>query len=649
MPGLFERNYYRGNYYTIVLYRLFIAFLFLWLSRILFYYFNTHYYGHLTAGEIAGLFLFGIRFDLSSLFALNAPFLLMMTMPLPWRRFSACRNIAGGLFYAGNLAGIALNITDIVYFRFTQKRMTGDIFQFVAKDVEMSLLLPQFIRDFWGYFLLFFAMAAIFIWLTRKVAFSKRKFTEGFLRYYLFQLFAFILVCGLTVLAFRGGFQLKPVKIITAAKYTAPQNAPVILNTPFTLLRTLDQNIPDRITYFDEATLKQIFSPVFDFSKNATNDSLPTFKPVNLVLIVMESLSSEHIGAFNRHLGDYQGFTPFLDSLMQHSLVYNGFANAKQSIEGIPAIAASLPGLMDRSFINSAFTGNTINSLASLLGKKGYHTSFYHGGANGTMDFDRFADLAGFQQYFGRSEYGNDADFDGRWGIFDEPFFQFFAHNLSDKPQPFFSMILSLSAHHPYTIPEEHRGRFRKGNLAIQEAVMYADYSLKRFFETASKMDWFANTLFVITADHTSEAYLQQYQTRYGQYRIPLVFYKPEVKLQGNPSANMAQVDIMPSVLHWLNFNKPFVAFGESIFDTIRPSFAVTYLNGIFQFIQAPFVLEFDGEKSHALYNAHIDTLMRNNLISIEKEQARQMEQLLRAYIQQYNNRLIDNRMIINK
>ncbi len=645
MPVLIGRGYFRGNYYSIVLYRLAVAFLFLWLSRVLFYFFNTHYFGHLTADEIMRLFLFGMRFDLSTLFALNAPFVLMMTLPHPWRRLKAYRNVAGLLFYLGNLTGIALNITDIVYFRFTQKRMTGDIFQFVTKDIEMNLLLPQFIRDFWGYFMLFFTLAAIFVWLSRKVSFSKRRFTEGIHRYYQFQLLTFILICGISVLGFRGGFQLKPIKIITAAKYTAPQNVPVMLNTPFTILRTLDQEILHKVIYFDEEEADSIFNPVFHPSDISAKDSLAAFRPVNVVVIVMESLSSEHIGAFNRERKDYPGFTPFLDSLIAHSLVYDGFANAKQSIEGIPAVAASLPGLMNRPFINSAYTGNAINSLADLLAKKDYHTSFFHGGTNGTMDFDRFADLAGFHKYFGRSEYDNDADFDGRWGIFDEPFFQYFAKNLNEMPQPFFSMILSLSAHHPYTIPDDYKSRFRKGNLAIQEAIMYADFALQRFFETASKMSWYNSALFVITADHTSEAYLPEYRTRYGMFRIPVIFFHPSEELRGNPAATAAQVDILPSVLGYLNYDLPFVAFGENLFDDEKSSFAVNFLNGIYQIVRMPYALEFDGEKSIALYHTKHDPLMRDNLLNNEPARVREMERLLKAYIQQYNNRLIENRM----
>lgn len=647
MAGNNTQGYFRGNYYSIVIYRLLITFLFLWLSRVLFLFFNAHHFEHLSSSEVAGLIFYGIRFDFSTLLMLNAPFIVLMTIPLPFRRLKNYRTVAGALFFIPNIAGIVLNMADIVYYRFTQKRMTGDIFEFVTGSVPMDTLAPQFVKDFWPYMLLSLALVLAFVILIRRVGFSKRRFAEGIVSYYQFQTISFLVTLFFMVIGIRGGLQLKPVKIITAAKYTQPRNVPAILNTPFTIIKTIDQQGLSRIRYFDEKVAESIYSPVFvkDEKSFVEKDSARRFNNFNVVVVIMESLSSEHIGYFNQHIGDYQGFTPFLDSLMKHALVYNGFANAKQSIEGIPAIVASLPGLMDRNYINSPFAGNAINSFASLLGGKNYHTSFYHGGTNGTMDFDRFTDVAGFDHYFGRTEYNNDMDFDGRWGIFDEPFFRYFARNLDKTPQPFLSVFFSLSAHHPYTIPQQYEGKFRKGKLTIQEAIMYADFSLKKFFETASKMSWFENTIFVITADHTSEANLPEYQTRVGMFRIPILFFSPTKPLIANPDLTVSQVDILPSVLSLLDFDQTFIAFGNNIFDTATQPFTVNYLNGIYQMIQGDYMLEFDGEKSLALFNFRNDKLLKQNVLTIETDKVQNMELMLKAYIQQYYNRLIENRL----
>jgi phosphoglycerol transferase MdoB-like AlkP superfamily enzyme len=636
---------FTGNYYSILLYRLSLAFVAFWLSRLLFYFFNTSYFSHLNFSEVSGILFYGIRFDISALFMFNSPFILLMALPLSWRNSSIYRWFAGMLFYLGNLLALSVNFADIIYFRFTQKRMTADIFSYLEQEGGFLQLMPQFVRDFWYLFLIFIICCWALVYFSGKIKFTKRKRTQGNIIFYNLQSLGFFLTVFLMIIGIRGGFQLKPINIITAGQYTEAQNTSLLLNTPFTIIKTIDQKALQPVNYFSDEDAAEIFNPVhlYDSEDTATSKK-------NIVLIIMESMSSEHIGAFNKHIPNYEGFTPFLDSLIEsdESLTFNGFANGKQSIEALPAIAASIPTLMNRPYIISSYAGNRINSLANLLKPMGYQTFFYHGGTNGTMDFDGFAMMAGYEEYFGRTEYDNENDFDGNWGIFDEPFFQYTARNLDETKEPFFATLFSLSAHHPYTIPDHYKGKFRKGNLEIQEAVMYADFALKRFFKTASTMDWYNNTIFVITADHTSEPYLDEYKTRLGVYRIPVIFYSPSDSLIINNNIAVSQTDIMPSVLQLLNYSAPIIAFGNSAFDDKQDHFAVNYLNGIYQIINEEYLLQFDGNKSIALYNFRNDILLKSNLILSHPEKVTLMEDQLKAYIQEYNNRLIQNRLTAN-
>jgi phosphoglycerol transferase MdoB-like AlkP superfamily enzyme len=642
-------DFFSGNYYKIIIYRLLIAFILLWLSRALFYVFNTSYFSHLSFGEVLWILFCGIRFDLSSLFLLNSPFIILMALPLPLRKYWLYRSFSGFFFYLGNIAGLMTNFIDIIYFRFTQKRMTGDIFSYLQAEGNVKTLIPQFLQNFWYVLLLFLAFVAAFVFFSEKLKFnparSEQKSIQKIFVFYAFQMALFLAVAGISVVAIRGGFQLKPINIITAGNYTEARNAPLLLNTPFTIMKTFNQAGLEPVHYFDNEKLSSIYSPVHPTNEIQVLYCDTTFVKKNVVIIIMESFSSEHIGAFNKHIPGYQGFTPFLDSLIGESMVFDGFSNGKQSIEGIPAVVASLPSLMSRPYIISPYAGNKINSLASLLKNKGYSTSFFHGGTNGTMNFDGFASMAGFDRYYGRTEYDNEADFDGNWGIFDEPFFQYFAQNLAKTAQPFFTTIFSLSSHQPYTVPEKYKGQFRKGKLEIQEAVMYADFSLKRFFETASKMSWYKNTIFVITADHSSESMIPEYQTRLGLYRIPILFFDPSGQLKGKTTETAAQVDIMPSVLSILNFDKPLFSFGNNLFDTHAKHFAVNYLNSIYQLISNGYILEFDGSNAVALYNFGDDTLLTQNLLERNSSKTAEMLTLLKAYLQQFNNRMIENRL----
>jgi len=639
-----DRNF---NFYGVLVYRLTVALAFFWISRFFLYLFNTHYFSHLHVSEVVWIMIVGLRFDISTVFMLNMPFILMMTVPLPLRNFLVWRKTGTFLFIAGNLWGLAANFTDIVYFRFTQKRMTGDIFDYAANDIYLSVLLPQFLSDYLFYFILFILFTVLFIYFSFRKKYQKvRKKTKPPL-YYFAQSLAFLIVISSSIIGIRGGFQLKPINIITAGMYTDSRNVPLVLNTPFTIIKTIDGRVLKYKSYFDEKELAEIYSPIHHRQPIQSDSIFNTDKSIkNVVIIIMESLSAEHVGAFNRHKSDYHGFTPFLDSLIDHhAITFNGFANSKQSIEGIPAIVASLPGMIDRPYINSAYAGNTFNSLASLLGSNGYNTAFFHGGTNGTMNFDGFASMAGFENYYGRTEYNNDEDFDGTWGIFDEPFMQYFAHKLDDMHQPFFATLFSLSAHHPYTIPPQHEGKFREGQLQIQKSIMYADYALQQFFITASQMGWYDETLFVITADHTSEAYLPEYKTRTGMYKIPILFFAKGIRPDFRHHITATQTDIMPSILSLLRFPQPFVAFGQNLFPETKATFAVNYLNGIYQIISDNYALEYDGINALSMYDLQNDLMMKNNLINSFPQKQEELERLLKAYIQQFNNRMIDNKL----
>lgn len=284
--------------------------------------------------------------------------------------------------------------------------------------------------------------------------------------------------------------------------------------------------------------------------------------------------------------------------------------------------------------------------MAAMLRKKDYQTMFFHGGTNGTMGFETYALSNGFEKYYGRTEYDNDADYDGCWGIFDEEFLQYAASVMSRTNQPFFSFIFTLSSHHPYTIPEKYQNRFSSGELPIHQAVAYADYSLRRFFETARHMPWFENTVFIITSDHTSEAWLEYYKTNAGIYAIPVIFYAPYSVNHLTSRQVVQHTDILPSVLHLLDHQENIISFGHSVFDTTLPRFNVTFRNGIFQLIKNNHLLHFDGEKSLALYDLETDSLCRHNVVDGKKEVAEKMENFLKSFIQQYNSRMIHNKLV---
>ena len=241
---------------------------------------------------------------------------------------------------------------------------------------------------------------------------------------------------------------------------------------------------------------------------------------------------------------------------------------------------------------------------------------------------------------------GGDADFDGTWAIWDEEFFRFMCDKLSSFRQPFAAALFSASSHHPFAVPERYRERFpEEGGKPIHKCIRYSDNALRLFFEQAARQPWFDNTLFVITADHTNQTSHAEYQTDYGGFAVPIIFYDPGAGLRGCSRAIAQQTDIMPTVLGYLGYDRPFLAFGNDLFNTPdHRRFAVNYLNGIYQYFQGDYVIQFDGSSVTAIYDYRNDPLQQHNIIHRIQPQ-KQMELQLKAIIQQYMLRMNEDRL----
>ncbi|MBK7669695.1 MAG: LTA synthase family protein [Sphingobacteriaceae bacterium] len=425
-----------------------------------------------------------------------------------------------------------------------------------GKQIDLIKLIPHFILDYWYLLLIYF----VFLWAllksyeiinTRQIPKLKKINIKNISIHFLI----LISFCSYVVLGIRGGFQKIPIVLLDAAKYTRPNFIPILLNTPFSILKSTELHELKTSNLIPKNLSEKYFSPIHEVKSGK-------FENLNVCVIILERFSKEFCG-----IGGRKSYTPFLDSLMEKSLVFtNAYSNGKSSIEGVPAILASLPSLMQDPYINSAYSNNTIQTLPNLLKAKGYHTSFFHGGTNGTMNFDSFAKIAGFDYYYGRTEYNNERDYDGQWGIWDDAFLAQMPKIVSQFKEPFFTSLFTLSSHNPYLVPYKFKGKFPKGNLEIIETIGYTDYSLKLFFNEAKKEKWFNNTLFVITSDHTAISNDKYYSNPIGQYSIPIVFYKNN-ELIGTNGKTVQQIDILPTIMDYLNYDKPYYAFGESMFS----------------------------------------------------------------------------------
>jgi phosphoglycerol transferase MdoB-like AlkP superfamily enzyme len=370
---------------------------------------------------------------------------------------------------------------------------------------------------------------------------------------------------------------------------------------------------------------------------------------MNVMIIILESFGRENFGIYNQDLenGGYKGYTPFLDTLAgkrSFTQMYS-YGNGRKSIDAPISVLMSVPAIPE-PFVLSSYFNNQTRPLPVLLREKGYETAFFCGHPNGTMGYAALSRLIGFHRYFGMNEYGNDADYDGVWGIWDEEFMQFTLKEMNKLSQPFLSTLFTVTSHGPYQLPKHREADFEHGTEPIHRCIRYTDEALRRFFKEAENQPWYENTLFVLVADHIGAITHDEYKTSPELFAVPVIFYKPGGSLRKTEYRVSQQIDIMPTVLDYLSYDEPYLAFGFNL-NRIKDNFAFNYFNGIYQLITDQYLLIFDGEKSTGLYELRTDKLLTVNLVSTRTKIVEELECKAKAFLQQYTTRMIDNRLAV--
>jgi phosphoglycerol transferase MdoB-like AlkP superfamily enzyme len=619
----------------VVLWNLLLVYLIYQIARIEYWLENSSYLNY-TFDVWRG----GLMFDTSAILYTNALYVVLMLFPLHYKETTIYHKICKWLFIIVNGLAFAINLADSVYFRYTMRRTTSTVFDEFSSEGNLGSIIGTEFLSHW-YLVLLFALIMWLLWkfyatpnLNVKVL-NKWKYNGACL-------LSLLLFTPFCIAGMRGGFAtaVRPITISNAMQYTErPTDAPLVLNTPFSLLRTIDTNVFVVPNYFDSAEeMEAVYTPI-----HIPSDSLQMEKK-NVVVLIVESFGREYIGALNKTLedGKYKGYTPCVDSLISKSTTFShSFCNGRKSIDGMPSILSSIPMFVE-PFILTPSSMNDYTGLAGILAKEGYETAFFHGAQNGSMGFQSFAQKTGFQRYYGRTEYEEScgtADFDGTWAIWDEPFLQFFANEMSKMKQPFMTSVFTASSHHPFAVPEKYKKQFVEEELEIHKCIRYTDMSIGKFFDTASRQPWFKNTIFVLTSDHTNMSNHAEYQTDLGGFCSPIIIYDPS-RPEGKTVDKIAQqIDILPTILGMLNYTKPYFGFGIDVLNTPKEdTWAVNYLNGYYQYVRYGYVLQFDGTSTTAIYSLD-DKLMKNN-IKGKVEIQQQMERELKAIIQQYMERM---------
>lgn len=637
------------------------------LLRLGFFISNYAAFQGIGAGPVLLAFWHGFRFDMSAILMLNLPFLLLSVLvPVQWQ---AGQKGLRALCVLLQVPGFAGNILDWEYFKFIGRRTSNEL---TTVGTEVGNQFGQFLVNYWALLLLCLALLALLWWLfpmPKATEFSTANAPASpqpvggqamrYVRMVLGKLFYLVVAAALAVLGIRGGLQLKPLRPGNAFQQSPAVLGHLALNSTFTLIKSFgeeDEKLEAKKYFSDLAMLRRALAArsLPARARDAHSDTTE-----NVVILLLESFASEYTGIEN---GGQGGYTPFFDSLANVPgavLLRDNYANGRRSIEALPAILTGLPSLMETSFITSNYQTDEIHGLGEMLGRHGYSTAIYHGAQNGTMGFDTFSGIAGVQHYYGLNEYPGAAkspDYDGHWGIFDEPYLHYFNQQLAQTKEPFFATLFTLSSHEPFTLPSAYAAKGKsptpsgwQGTLPIHATIRYADLALQRFFQAARRQPWYSRTTFILTADHTSQSDQSTYQNPLGAQKTPLLIFRPGRLLPVVPAHRISQqADVPATVLDLLGLSgeqKMLLPFGSSVFDNEAPGRAI-FQNGTSYFlVHSDFVTELTADNVVRLYPYQAHFIPHEPVANPDLALAKKYGDELRACVQFYVNGLLENRL----
>lgn len=618
---------------SLTLRRIGLLYVVLMLCRAVFYLYNAPTLGPLADGEWWTLLKGALQFDTASIIYADGVFILLSLLPLHLREKGWYRQLLYWYYMVVNgVLIVGVNLSDAVYFRYTQKRFTADEVFFADNDNSL-LLAGKFLAENWYLTL----VAALLIVLLAK-GYGRRirvgRLLGGW-KYYLANTAVFVAAAGLCVAGMRGGFTraTRPITLSNATLYTPDSGkANLILSNPFCILRTVGSaGSVRRIAYFSPEELPLRFTPVHRPADSAAVDLTGR----NVVIFILESMSAEHSARLRPDLyadRDTKGFTPFLDSLMREGFTFTQmYANGTRSIQAMPSVLGSIPSFRTPFVLMPQSLGPS-RQLPAILRDMGYSTAFFCGSERGSMGFGAYARSAGVERLVSREEYearhGKD-DFDGYWGIWDDKFLGFAGEEFAAMPEPFFAALFTLSSHHPFVVPAEVADSLPAGYTRIHRGIAYDDLAFRRFFRRFGGEEWFRRTVFVFVADHvSSEKFAPETAVYPGNMHILGFIYTPDGALRGEVASVTQQLDIMPTLLGLLGNDRPYFAFGRDVLnEPERPAWSVSY-DGQFRALTDSLVVSVD--------DRHDAATPRPGCVAPAGERADSLLQSLRGLIQQY-------------
>ena len=533
---------------------------------------NKEYYSALSLWQCIQSFFYGTLFDIVIfviLFSLPLCIKHFPTSFLPQKLVSFLINILCGFSF---FVIWGISISDAIYFGEANRHLASEFFT-LGNDISLiyQIITQVFLTEFiLNIFFCGFCIAIIW-WFNNK--YRPEHYSSPLWKRSLLYL------CFFVVLFIAGrGFDIntRPLSIVDAYKNKNIKQGNLSINAVFPILNFgyeyLDSQykVPSTLKFYTEAELqfisKKYFNKEYDtfFRKSYS----PYFtQKTNVVLLIIESFDKHFVQYFNKTSANT---TPFLNTFLDNCLVYDNFyAHGRRSVEGIQSIMLGVPPLPQIPLLRNGLELFSFDTIGTIAAHQGYKTLFVQGSPRRSFNIDGISNFLGFQEYYGQEDIPTIENYlsERPYGGWDYDGLQFVKKKINSYSENFLAVFFSGSTHTPFVpIKEElllsqpHDTNTVNG---YKNSLRYLDWSLQKFFTEIQDLHWYENTLFIITADHTSRFSPQKNVLQ--EFQIPFALCHQKHIKKGTNTQLASQIDIFPTLTHALGYNKSFIAIGDSL------------------------------------------------------------------------------------
>lgn len=516
--------------------------------RFVFYFTLSDQFSGVDALTVLISFVHGMRFDLSAILYVNALFFLFICV----ERIRISR-ITAVIFAFLNSFYVALNLSDVDFYLAYGKKL--DISFFTAVQGTKSGVFLSMLQVY-GDVIIALCFSFILFYLFQRLIFSKHKAEFSIKKYGVYLL----VVLVLSFLGIRGGLQKRVLGKQHAMLYAGGNTAVAHMtsNTVHNLIRGKKSHaFPKR---FKTDTLIK-----GDFNNIAFQDLSLRKKPKNVLFIFVESLSSYSV--------EEKDFLSYRKALNKNEYIFTEsiYANGKLSLDAITAAFFGAPSYFDLHLFNSKYVQNRWVGLSTILKEEGFSSFFIHGATRGTQFFDVITKASGIEDFYSvKDDYSIPEDMLATWGVHDEFLYEKSREIISKYKGPFIGSLFTTSSHTPFKGTPNNQEGLGDIEKDYFSSISYADGALERFFKSIEGEEWFKDTLFIVTGDHSPPILTKWNMGLKHASRLPLLLYFPESDIGKQAYRSQTQHIDLPLTVFQLLGVKPskWSSFGKSIFDT---------------------------------------------------------------------------------